>query len=90
MTHGNENLESLMSQAGRGESIALTAHSQRLKPADRDLNLATLEPSSRGGRTAEALAALLSADGDRRRSGRATSPPGRDNELSGISRGHRR
>ena len=42
MTHGNENLESLMSQAGRGESIALTAHGQRLKPADRDLNLRRL------------------------------------------------
>jgi hypothetical protein len=58
MSHGNENLESFMSQRGRGESR---------KPWQR-----------------------VSVDGDRRRSGRATSPPCRDNELSGISRGHRR
>jgi len=37
-----------------------------------------------------ALAAWLSADGDRRRSLRAASPPGREDELSGVSRGHRR
>jgi hypothetical protein len=58
MSHGNENLESLISQ--------------------------------RGAARARSLGSVVSADGDRRRSGRATSPPCRDNELSGISRGHRR
>ena len=46
--------------------------------------------SQRGAARAGSLGSVVSANGDRRRRGRATSPPCRDNELSGISRGHRR
>ena len=42
MTHSTENLKSLMSQRGSGESIALTRRDPGLSNTDRDLNLRRL------------------------------------------------